>query len=153
MSNFVGSGWILPTYERIMLGSKLHSDIVILFLTGLTKVDEILGNYCMRELKNFTEATIYNTNDIKGIVEDFAVLKLKWIKLGNNCNFNNNMTLTIADSDYYNDIIEQYQRRGYIVNLIPYNSSKGSAIELYEYQKLDIKDVISKGSMDLSLHT
>ena len=146
----VETGWILPTGEKILLGNKYHSDIVALFLTGLLEVDPSLGRYCINQLKNYAKQfPALGTTDI---IEDFAVFRLRWIKIGNNRGYNNNMTITIARYDFYAETIKRYQNQGYFVNVVtPPAGHTYEAIEAREYEKLNIQEVLSKGNLNLTL--
>ena len=150
MAIHIDSGWILPTSERILLGEKLHSDIVILFMTGLLKVSPTLGNYCLKQLKLF-KSEYPSTIDITDLIEDFAVFRMRWIKIGNNRGYNDNMTITIADYDFFASAIHRYQDMGYYVNVVKPPKHTYEVIEQREYEKINVKDVISKGDMNLPL--
>ena len=142
------SAWILPTEETVYLDELSHSEVVIKFLSGLLLCDEALGKYCLRDFKRFLKRAEYKDLHLSDAIEDYAVLCLRWIKIGNAYKFYNNKTTTIPDYDMFIDKIRYYYNIGFHVNVIPITIHCYETIAQTEYNKLDVKHVISCGNSD-----
>ena len=144
----VKSGWLLPTDQFIPLGELSHSELVIKFLSGLFVHDNLLGQYCFKDFNRFLKRTDYKRLNVADAVEDYAVLCLRWIKIGNAYNFNNNYTVTLANYDTYERKILHYEHIGYHVTAIPIAIHCYETIDAHEYEKLDVETIISSGQTD-----
>lgn len=142
----IQSGWLLPTGQVIYLGELSHSEVVIKFLSGLITYDGTLGRYCLKDFKNFLARPKYEHLDLPDAIEDYAVLCLRWIKLGNAFNFNDNRTVTIAEYDSFSDKVSHYRDIGYEVNAIPIEIHCYSTIDDREYAKMNVKEVMKFGN-------
>lgn len=144
----VKSAWILPTEEVIYLENLSHAEMITKFLTGLFAKDEALAKYCLRDFKRFMESEEYFGMEVIDIVEDYAVFCLRWIKIGNAYDFNNNRTATIANYDTYEEKINHYRNIGLYVNALPIKIHRFATIGEAEYQKINIKEIIKNGNTD-----
>lgn len=144
----VKSGWLLPTDQFIPLDELSHSQMVIKFLSGLFAHDNLLAQYCLRDFKRFLKRTEYKGLQLIDTVEDYAVLCLRWIKIGNAYNFNNNYTVTLANYDTFANKILHYERIGYHVTAIPITIHCYETIDAHEYEKLDVPAIINSGQID-----
>lgn len=139
------SAWLLPTGEVVKLGIMSHAEVVQKFLTGLLVVDEKLAKFCLNDFKRFLKRDRYQDLHLSEAIEDYAVLCLRWTKIGNAYGFNNNNTITIADYDGNQDKIRHYQDIGYRVNVIPVYIHCYETISESEYKLINFADVIGKG--------
>ena len=144
----IKSGWLLPTDEVIYLGDLSHSEMVIKFLSGLVLCDKALGYYCLRDFKHFLKRAKYEDLHVVDAIEDYAVLCLRWIKLGNAYNYYDNRTTTIANYDMFADKILHYENIGYHVNIIPVEIHCYQTIDQREYEKINVTDVIKMGNVN-----
>lgn len=142
------SAWLLPTGETIYLGDLSHAEVVIKFLTGLFLYDEVLARYCLRDVKRFHMREDYKGMELKDVIEDYAVLCLRWIKIGNAHNYNNNRTVTIANYDTFKEKIIYYSNIGFQVNVILIKVHYYETISQKEYDKLNVRQIIDSGNND-----
>ena len=138
------SAWLLPTGQNVPLNGMSHAEVVGRFLTGLLSTEKRLGEYCKKDFLRFLERENYQQMEFSDAVEDYAVLCLRWIKIGNAYGFNNNNTITIADYDGNKDKINFYQAIGYHVNVIPITIHRFETIGESEYRLINVLDVIKK---------
>jgi len=139
------SAWLLPTGEKVFLNSMSHAEVVGRFLTGLLLTEKGLGEYCKRDFLRFLTRENYQSMSLSDAVEDYAVLCLRWIKIGNAYGFNNNNTITIADYDGNQDKIDFYRNVGYHVNVIPITIHCYETISESEYRMINVLEVVKKG--------
>lgn len=142
----VKSGWLLPTDEVIYLENFSHSEVAIKFLSGLMHYDSILGDCCLKDFKHFLSRPEYEHLDLSDVIEDYAVLCLRWIKLGNAFNYYDNKTTTIANYDTSLDKIWHYKNIGYKVNVIPIEIHCYATIDEKEYENMNVNEIINMGN-------
>lgn len=142
----IQSGWLLPTGQVIYLGEFSHSEVVIKFLSGLLCYKEVLGRYCLRDFKRYVE--LNGDLNLSDTIEDYAVFCLRWIKIGNAFNYNDNKTITVANYDSLESVMVHYENIGYQVNRLPIKIHYYEKIELREYKKIVVSDVIQAGNKD-----
>lgn len=147
----IKSAWLLPTDETLYLGNMSHSEVIIKFISGLKKQDVILTNYCLQRWKQFRSQERYTNVELRDAIEDYAILCLRWIKIGNAYNYNNNATVTIADYDGNAHKIAYYQNISYQVNIIPISVHYYELLGQRDYDKMNVAEIIASGSCDENL--
>lgn len=147
----IKSAWLLPTDEVYHLGNMSHSEVIIKFISGLAKQDVALANYCLQRWKHFRSQAKYTDLQLIDAIEDYAILCLRWIKIGNAYNYNNNATITIADYDGNANKIAHYQNISYQVNIIPISVHYYELLGQRDYDKLNIAEIINSGNYDEGL--